>query len=452
MGTAAIFIDLENFYRPARDEIDEVFALTLMRDIGKWTNALRRYDKTGRGSLREERSFIIQNCYSGERIWSEIDENAEGKKEFEDIDFRKNFRESNYEIIFCPELTGSGKNASDIAVAVDALSLIHRYEEVDEVFILAGDADYHPLIKEIRRLGPEVFILKFPATISKKYFDQIQWFGGKFLDANDFYLMLEALKLHNTPLTTAEINFLNEFRLILQPAANARQGFLPFYEVITLLQDNHYLYSRREIWNKYGSLNQFFEHVGDKCSEWMRVDSEYQGLRIPNKDLNIDRWGVFDEGFTEFVRDALVAIDDPIPFYSPKTFEVIFECISQGIKNKESPAAIASLIVARCTILHADTGEGGLGVELVDLEDARTLASTIKNRLPLRASKGGNALAKMSQSKCAEVWRMEIFRLARRSDFMATDVGIKYLCTWFSVLGEDKDLAAKNLKKRMTQH
>lgn len=163
MSTAAIFIDLENFYRPAKKNIGHEFALRLVAEIGKWTTALRRYDKTGRGSRQQERNFVFQKCYSGAKIWTEISDDAMKFEEFRGINFEELFEYSNYEIFYCPELTGEGKNAADIKLAIDCLRFVESHRHIDEIFIFSGDADYFPLIQEIRRLGPNVFFLNFPS-------------------------------------------------------------------------------------------------------------------------------------------------------------------------------------------------------------------------------------------------------------------------------------------------
>lgn len=245
-------------------------------------------------------------------------------------------------------------------------------------------------------------------------------------------------------MSAVENEVIEILRPLLQEVANARQGFIPFYQAVELI---HRTPKVRELvfWNRYESINRFFEHISDECKDWMRVDSECQGLRIPNHSLNISHWGNITDDFRNSVIHTLVEIDDPIPFFGPDVYNLVFGTIGRGLILNDQTIDIAHEVFHECHAHFPQLPE----TEKMTLEIAIHLVTTIRDHLSsIRRNLRNPAIA---AKNCARIWRMQIFRLARMPEFMSSEAGCKHLCTWFAVDGEPLEDGIAALEKRMRE-
>jgi uncharacterized LabA/DUF88 family protein len=432
MTTAAIFIDLDNFWIPAYNYIEPAFAMTLMRDVEQWTRALRNYDKKHGGSRRVHRDIVVQKCYFGEKFWRDISSITRESEGFSGIDYRQRFLDARYEMVLCRELTGRGKNAADIKMAIDAIKVIQKYPLLDEIYILAGDADYLPLVEEARRVGLRVFYIQFGKACGKLYRRELEWLGAVALSDVDFYLLLDTLIQDYPELTQSDMDVMAVLEPLLKAAANKRQGFLPNYEIFDIIDKlEESEVDKKTLWEEHQTVNLLIEHMGQHYHEWLRVDSERQGVRIRNEDLDISKWNV-SEDLRQFVISTLVEIDDPIPYMSPAQFKAAFSAIASGVAKGTSPKGIADNVLTK---VRLQVGEP------CDSDNAMRIVSTI-----LSFNTGKKA---MTATEYATIWRMEIYNLARDSSFMNTPAGHRHLCEWFAVEGENIAQAAEKLRSAM---
>jgi NYN domain len=428
MTTAAIFIDLDNFYIRASENVDAKFAITLIRDIDKLIKGLRRYDKLGGGRTEIKRDFVVQKVYAPENIWNRISTDHSKILEKKKFDFRKNFESSKFDVVFCPELTGEGKNSADIKLACDAQHILKNHPNIDEFFIFACDSDYFPLIQEIRKNNTTVYYLKFPIGTARKYQEHADWLGANSLDVVDFYLLLDSLKLPSASLSSQDQSAIDLLKPELEACADARQGFVPnsmVSEIIDARPDIKNIIN----WDIHYDVNRFLEHISSHCKSWMRVDNESQGIRIPNHRLDISAWNVDDE-FREFVIRTIVEINDPILFFPPSVFEVIFRQIAHGIYRQNSLLEIVQSVIS--SVLQT------CGI-LIEWQEVLRIVGLIVQRQN----------GQMTAEDCADIWRLEIYSLSRGQKFLKQSKGRRFLCNWYSVDGEDINAAVRRLHNLM---
>mgnify|MGYP003624277553 CR=1 FL=1 len=73
----------------------------------------------------------------------------------------------------------------DIKMTVDILSNVYQ-DNLDTVFLVAGDGDYLPLIKEIRRFGKQIYLAFFTTGLNENLLNYV-----------DHYICLDKLYFQN---------------------------------------------------------------------------------------------------------------------------------------------------------------------------------------------------------------------------------------------------------------
>lgn len=73
--------------------------------------------------------------------------------------YRKTVVQAGFELIDCPKVTATHKNAADIRLAVDCLSISYEYEDIDIYVFVTGDVDFVPLINKLRTMGKETVVV-----------------------------------------------------------------------------------------------------------------------------------------------------------------------------------------------------------------------------------------------------------------------------------------------------
>jgi uncharacterized protein (TIGR00288 family) len=73
--------------------------------------------------------------------------------------YRKAVVQAGFELIDCPKVTATHKNAADIRLAVDCLSISYDYDDIEVYVFVTGDVDFVPLINKLRTMGRETVVV-----------------------------------------------------------------------------------------------------------------------------------------------------------------------------------------------------------------------------------------------------------------------------------------------------
>lgn len=73
--------------------------------------------------------------------------------------YRKTVVQAGFELIDCPKVTATHKNAADIRLAVDCLSISYDYDDIEVYVFVTGDVDFVPLINKLRTMGRETIVV-----------------------------------------------------------------------------------------------------------------------------------------------------------------------------------------------------------------------------------------------------------------------------------------------------
>ncbi|MCP5106895.1 MAG: NYN domain-containing protein, partial [bacterium] len=73
--------------------------------------------------------------------------------------YRKTVVQAGFELIDCPKITATHKNAADIRLAVDCLSVSYENDDIEIYVIVTGDVDFVPLVNKLRTMGRETVVV-----------------------------------------------------------------------------------------------------------------------------------------------------------------------------------------------------------------------------------------------------------------------------------------------------
>jgi hypothetical protein len=116
--TMAVFLDLENIVRGARDANYPRFQIQ---------KVLERLLLKGH--------IVVKKAYCDFERFKE---------------FKRDLHEAAFELIEIPHMRLSGKNSADIRMVVDALDLCYTKGHMNTFVILSGDSDFSPLVSKLR--------------------------------------------------------------------------------------------------------------------------------------------------------------------------------------------------------------------------------------------------------------------------------------------------------------
>ena len=171
-GSSALLIDLENFFL-AREERsyfsgDEVYSL--VNDVDR----LLRYVEVLGGGRRRAVSRAYANFSAsrpgdGERRWDYYLQGA-----------TKTLMERGIEPVQVFRFPGGGnKNAADMRLAMDAMALFRDNPRIQQITLVSGDADFIPMILELRKVGMEVIVIgvrEHTKAVLERYCDRFEYF------------------------------------------------------------------------------------------------------------------------------------------------------------------------------------------------------------------------------------------------------------------------------------
>jgi uncharacterized protein (TIGR00288 family) len=149
-ATMAVFLDLENIARGARDahypsfEIQKVLERLLLKG-----------------------HIVVKKAYCDFERFKE---------------FKRDLHEAAFELIEIPHLRLSGKNSADIRMVVDALDLCYTKEHLDTFVIISGDSDFSPLVSKLRENAKTVIGVGVKSSTSDLFLNNCD----EFLYYDDF--------------------------------------------------------------------------------------------------------------------------------------------------------------------------------------------------------------------------------------------------------------------------
>lgn len=117
-ATMAVFLDLENLARGAKDANFPPFDIKAILD-----------------RLKLRGDIVVKKAYSHFTSYKEI---------------TAGLHQAAFELIELPSARASGKNSADIRMVVDALDLCYMKPHIDTFVIVSGDSDFSPLVSKLR--------------------------------------------------------------------------------------------------------------------------------------------------------------------------------------------------------------------------------------------------------------------------------------------------------------
>lgn len=145
---SALFIDFDNIYITL-EQLDRQAAEKFATSPDRWLDWLEKqlpvlYSGTGFTNRR----ILIRRCYLNPTSFSQ---------------YRPHFIRAACEVIDCPPLTARGKTSTDIHLVMDTLEVLSHKTYFHEFIIFSGDADFTPLLLNIRKHA------RFSAVLSIGY-------------------------------------------------------------------------------------------------------------------------------------------------------------------------------------------------------------------------------------------------------------------------------------------
>ena len=126
--------------------------------------------KTFRLPLGTERRFLITRSYlnpQGSMLLPTAaapSNESPGQERVYFSKFRPFMTQSGLEVIDCPPLTSSAKNAADIRMVLDIIDVLEHPTSFDEIVLMSGDADFVPLLQRIRARDRRILIASSSQT------------------------------------------------------------------------------------------------------------------------------------------------------------------------------------------------------------------------------------------------------------------------------------------------
>lgn len=81
--------------------------------------------------------------------------------------YRKTVVQAGFELIDCPKISATHKNAADIRLAVDCLSIGYDHEDIETFVLVTGDVDFVPLINKLRTMGRDTIVVAANASAAE---------------------------------------------------------------------------------------------------------------------------------------------------------------------------------------------------------------------------------------------------------------------------------------------
>lgn len=139
---SVILVDFDNVFYGLW-ELDAQTAIRFASDPMVWFPLLAQ-----RHLVDGARRWLVARCYLNPAGYVACGTEPNGRLYLSR--FRPGWVRAGFEVIDCPSMTRTGKNAADIRMVIDALDLLNSKCVYDEFVIASGDADFAPLLQRIR--------------------------------------------------------------------------------------------------------------------------------------------------------------------------------------------------------------------------------------------------------------------------------------------------------------
>ena len=151
---SVVFVDFDNIFGGLM-ELDRAAGLSFARDPTRWLRRFRTFGLRG----EHERRFLQCRSYLNPAGWINDDELGNDVGRLYLQRFRPNWTRAGFEVIDCPTLTLGKKNAADIRIVIDVLSVLDSDLPIDEFVIASSDADFTPLLHRLRARDRRIVVI-----------------------------------------------------------------------------------------------------------------------------------------------------------------------------------------------------------------------------------------------------------------------------------------------------
>src|SRR5690349_19023707 len=169
-GNSILLIDLENFYLAREHTSGTYRASELSSDLEELSRFL--------GDVASSRRVTVRRAYANYNAARQTGE--VGRWDFFLQRAPKTLMECGIEPVQVFRFPGGGnKNAADMRLAMDASVLVAENERIEQCVLVTGDADFIPLILELRRRGIEVVVIGVRGhtkMVLERYCDRFEYF------------------------------------------------------------------------------------------------------------------------------------------------------------------------------------------------------------------------------------------------------------------------------------
>ncbi len=283
---AALFIDFDNVIL-GLERCGEFPAAEIFRNdptqIVKWLEQ----GMQGVAQLSRPRRLLRAVCYSNPVSFG---------------DFREGFINSGFRVVDCPPLTGWGKTAADMVMAIDILDTLRHETRFDEFILFSGDADFRPVLMRLKEHDRRTTVIAVQhaadsyQAVTDQFIGAQQFvehaFGGQEVRSHVYTGMIHRLleATAETDITWDETwSILQEF-----PDCNAKGRWMGFRNVKALMDclvTHDYQLSRKDGRGPadqlaYRATRQNIEKIGRK--EPMMVAKLYRATssgELPSHDI-----------------------------------------------------------------------------------------------------------------------------------------------------------------------
>jgi len=169
-GNSILLIDLENFYLAREHGSGSYRASELSSDLEELSRFL--------GDVAGPRRVSVRRAYANYNAARQS--NEIGRWDFFLQRAPKTLMECGIEPVQVFRFPGGGnKNAADMRLAMDASVLVAENAHIEQCVLVTGDADFIPLILELRRRGIEVVVIGVRGhtkMVLERYCDRFEYF------------------------------------------------------------------------------------------------------------------------------------------------------------------------------------------------------------------------------------------------------------------------------------
>src|ERR1700676_916295 len=172
-ANATLLIDLEIFFLGREENVNNTPAphvYSFKEDLERLYNFAV--------DLAGERRLVVRRAYANFNCWRIAKEG--GPKEYYLQMLPNLLMDKGIEPVQVFRFPGGGnKNASDMRLAMDATALLNDQAGVDLFILVTGDADFIPLVLELKRRGAEVAVIGVmwhTKPVFQRYCDRFEYF------------------------------------------------------------------------------------------------------------------------------------------------------------------------------------------------------------------------------------------------------------------------------------